>query len=232
MIQIETAMGAAIEVFEDSRTIEVGRDRFVPVKTTNDLLVLRSDAYDLGNDFVLDQVAESCPFVDLDERTTRWSRTSTSGSRPASPSLKDAESLSSPATGPSARASGCRARPSSRANTAGSRQARSSERDGARNRVGACLADPDQRPLPSRTTSIGCSTRIEPMQPFEHPLMDAIGLPVAEDVHAPVSLPVFDNSGMDGYAVAFSDVADATAERPVHLPVVGEIAAGQTPSSR
>jgi len=71
-------------------------------------------------------------------------------------------------------------------------------------------------------------TRIEPMQPFEHPLMDAIGLPVAEDLHAPVSLPVFDNSGMDGYAVAFRDVADATAERPVHLPVVGEIAAGQT----
>ena len=53
-------------------------------------------------------------------------------------------------------------------------------------------------------------TSIEPMPPFEHPLMDAIGLPVAEDVHAPVSLPVFDNSGMDGYAVAFRDVADAT----------------------
>jgi len=69
---------------------------------------------------------------------------------------------------------------------------------------------------------------IDPMPPFEHTLMDAIGLPVAEDVHAPVSLPVFDNSGMDGYAVAFRDVADATADRPVHLPVVGEIAAGQT----
>ena len=61
VIQIETAMGAAIEVFDDSRTIEVTRDRFVPVKTTNDLLVLRSDAYDLGADFVLDQVAESLP---------------------------------------------------------------------------------------------------------------------------------------------------------------------------
>ena len=71
-------------------------------------------------------------------------------------------------------------------------------------------------------------SRIEPMQPFEHPLMDAIGLPVAEDVLAPVSLPVFDNSGMDGYAVAFRDVAEASKERPVHLPVVGEIAAGQT----
>ena len=58
VIQMETAMGAAIEVFEGSRLIEVGRDRFVPVKTTNDLLVLRSDVYDLGQDFVLDQVAD------------------------------------------------------------------------------------------------------------------------------------------------------------------------------
>ncbi len=66
VIQIETAMGAAVEVFEDSALIEVGRDRFVPVKTTNDLLVLRSDVYDLGKDFVLDQVAEDLPYVDLD----------------------------------------------------------------------------------------------------------------------------------------------------------------------
>jgi UTP--glucose-1-phosphate uridylyltransferase len=57
VIQVETAMGAAIEV---------GRDRFVPVKTTNDLLVLRSDVYDLGKDFVLDQLADALPFVDLD----------------------------------------------------------------------------------------------------------------------------------------------------------------------
>jgi len=66
VIQVETAMGAAIEVFPDSALIEVGRDRFVPVKTTNDLLVLRSDVYDIGSDFVLDQVAVDVPFVDLD----------------------------------------------------------------------------------------------------------------------------------------------------------------------
>ena len=66
VIQIETAMGAAVEVFADSRLIEVGRDRFVPVKTTNDLLVLRSDVYDIGSDYVLDQVAADVPFVDLD----------------------------------------------------------------------------------------------------------------------------------------------------------------------
>jgi len=66
VVQIETAMGAAIEVFEGSQLIEVGRDRFVPVKTTNDLLVLRSDVYDIGRDFVLDQVAVELPYVDLD----------------------------------------------------------------------------------------------------------------------------------------------------------------------
>ena len=66
VIQVETAMGAAIEIFEGARTIEVERGRFVPVKTTNDLLVLRSDIYDLGQDFVLKQATDSVPFVDLD----------------------------------------------------------------------------------------------------------------------------------------------------------------------
>ena len=66
VIQLESAMGAAIEVFEGSVTIEVGRDRFVPVKTTNDLLVLRSDVYDIDADFVLQQQAP-VPFIDLDD---------------------------------------------------------------------------------------------------------------------------------------------------------------------
>lgn len=67
VVQVETAMGAAIEVFEGAQLIEVGRDRFVPVKTTNDLLVLRSDVYEIGADFVLDQVASEVPFIDLDD---------------------------------------------------------------------------------------------------------------------------------------------------------------------
>jgi UTP--glucose-1-phosphate uridylyltransferase len=67
VIQIETAMGAAIEVFEGSRTIEVGRDRFVPVKTTNDLMVIRSDCYELDEGAVLHQVSPAVPFVDLDK---------------------------------------------------------------------------------------------------------------------------------------------------------------------
>lgn len=66
VVQIETAMGAAIEVFDGATTIEVGRDRFVPVKTTNDLLVLRSDCYDLTDGYVMVQQPETVPFVDLD----------------------------------------------------------------------------------------------------------------------------------------------------------------------
>ncbi|QNN51564.1 UTP--glucose-1-phosphate uridylyltransferase [Nocardioides mesophilus] len=69
VIQIETAMGAAIEVFDGATTIEVGRDRFVPVKTTNDLLVLRSDCYSLTDEYVLrvaEQLDGKVPFVDLD----------------------------------------------------------------------------------------------------------------------------------------------------------------------
>ncbi|RLV47474.1 UTP--glucose-1-phosphate uridylyltransferase [Nocardioides mangrovicus] len=66
VIQIETAMGAAIEVFEDARIIEVTRARFIPVKSTSQLLVLRSDAYDMGPDFGLDLVPDETPFVDLE----------------------------------------------------------------------------------------------------------------------------------------------------------------------
>jgi UTP--glucose-1-phosphate uridylyltransferase len=67
VVQVETAMGAAIEVFDDARLIEVERDRFVPVKTTDDLLVLRSDVYEIGTDFVLDQVGDEVPFIELDK---------------------------------------------------------------------------------------------------------------------------------------------------------------------
>jgi UTP--glucose-1-phosphate uridylyltransferase len=45
--QLETAMGAAIGVFEGAAALRVPRSRFVPVKTTDDLLALRSDAYEL-----------------------------------------------------------------------------------------------------------------------------------------------------------------------------------------
>jgi molybdopterin molybdotransferase len=70
--------------------------------------------------------------------------------------------------------------------------------------------------------------RIRELPAYDQPLLETLGLPAVDDVVSPLSLPVFDNSAMDGYAVVFRDVAEASPERPVHLPVVGEIAAGQT----
>jgi UTP--glucose-1-phosphate uridylyltransferase len=70
VIQIESAMGAAIEVFDGAQLIEVSRARFLPVKTTNDLLVLRSDCYRLeeSHHLVLEDDVKAVPFVDLDPR--------------------------------------------------------------------------------------------------------------------------------------------------------------------
>ncbi len=59
-------------------------------------------------------------------------------------------------------------------------------------------------------------------------LADALGLVLADDVAAAVSLPVFDNSAMDGYAVRAGDIASATDEHPVKLPVAEDIPAGRT----
>jgi UTP--glucose-1-phosphate uridylyltransferase len=68
VIQIESAMGAAVEVFEGSTAIGVGRERFLPVKTTNDLLLLRSDVYEVAPDGRLVQQQTPAPLVDLDSR--------------------------------------------------------------------------------------------------------------------------------------------------------------------
>lgn len=59
------------------------------------------------------------------------------------------------------------------------------------------------------------------------PLAEAAGFVLAEDVHAGVSLPPFDNSAMDGYAVRAADVAGASAESPVTLPMADDIPAGR-----
>ena len=50
VFQLETAMGAAIGVFDGARPLRVPRSRFSPVKSTEDLLALRSDAYVLTDD--------------------------------------------------------------------------------------------------------------------------------------------------------------------------------------
>src|SRR5262245_1217559 len=69
---------------------------------------------------------------------------------------------------------------------------------------------------------------IRALPPAELALADAEGCVLVEDVTAAVSLPSFDNSSMDGYAVLAADLKDASEQAPVTLPVAGEIAAGDT----
>ncbi|KUI29879.1 molybdopterin molybdenumtransferase [Mycobacterium sp. IS-1742] len=69
---------------------------------------------------------------------------------------------------------------------------------------------------------------IERRAPVRLPIAATLGLTLAEDIVAPLSLPGFDNSAMDGYAVIAEDVADATEDRPARLPVAEDIPAGRT----
>jgi len=71
VLQLETAMGAAISCFEGATAIVIPRERFAPVKTTNDLLALRSDAYKITEDYRI-VLAPECkgvpPNIKLDGR--------------------------------------------------------------------------------------------------------------------------------------------------------------------
>ncbi|GAA1912865.1 molybdopterin molybdotransferase MoeA [Streptomyces sodiiphilus] len=67
---------------------------------------------------------------------------------------------------------------------------------------------------------------VGPLDPIELQLLDAQDCVLTEDVTAPVALPPFDNSSMDGYAVRTTDIEGASEEYPAVLTVVGDIAAG------
>ena len=69
---------------------------------------------------------------------------------------------------------------------------------------------------------------VAPRPGLKVPVGEALGLVLAEDVVARVDLPGFDNSAMDGYAVRSADVAGASVDAPVTLPVEGDIPAGDT----
>jgi len=69
---------------------------------------------------------------------------------------------------------------------------------------------------------------VGPLAPYEQALLEAVGLPLVDSVTSPIDLPRFTNASMDGYAVRREDVAGASDARPIHLPVVGESAAGQS----
>ncbi|MBC7791546.1 MAG: molybdopterin molybdotransferase MoeA [Anaerolineae bacterium] len=62
------------------------------------------------------------------------------------------------------------------------------------------------------------------------PLLDTLGRVLAQSVVSPLTLPPWDNSAMDGYAVLAADISGATAEAPITLPVRETVAAGAFPS--
>jgi len=93
--QLETAMGAAIGVFAGARAIRVPRSRFVPVKKTSDLLVLRSDAYRLGDGARIELASgrSSAPLVELDDDHFKLLADFDSRFPAGPPSLAEAERL-------------------------------------------------------------------------------------------------------------------------------------------
>jgi UTP--glucose-1-phosphate uridylyltransferase len=96
VIQLESAMGAAIGSFSGARLLLVPRTRFVPVKTTDDLLVLRSDVYEVDDDLVLRPVperAQSLPFVELDSDYYKLLDDFEARFPDGAPSLRQAERL-------------------------------------------------------------------------------------------------------------------------------------------
>jgi UTP--glucose-1-phosphate uridylyltransferase len=96
VFQIETAMGAALGVIDGARALRVPRDRFTPVKTTNDLLTLRSDAYeetDDGRVILAAARAGSPPDVDLDPAHFKLVADFEARVAAGAPSLRDASRL-------------------------------------------------------------------------------------------------------------------------------------------
>jgi UTP--glucose-1-phosphate uridylyltransferase len=92
VVQLESAMGAAIESFHGASLLCVPRTRFVPVKTTDDLLVLRSDVYTVSEGLDVEPVAE-LPFVELDKRFYRLLDQFEMRFPDGAPSLREAQRL-------------------------------------------------------------------------------------------------------------------------------------------
>jgi UTP--glucose-1-phosphate uridylyltransferase len=96
VFQLETAMGAAIGVFEGARPLRVPRTRFSPVKTTEDLLALRSDAYVLGEGARVELAPARDgvpPVVDLDSSYYKLLRDFDERFPSGAPSLVECERL-------------------------------------------------------------------------------------------------------------------------------------------
>jgi UTP--glucose-1-phosphate uridylyltransferase len=93
VVQLESAMGAAIGSFPGARLLQVPRRRFVPVKTTDDLLLLRSDVFAVNEALELRAVVRTLPYVELDKAFYRLIDQFDERFPDGPPSLRDAERL-------------------------------------------------------------------------------------------------------------------------------------------
>ena len=226
IIQIESAMGTAIEVFEGSEALLVPRTRFRPVKTTNDLLVVRSDFFSLDESYhVVAARPGPEPYVDLDS-AYRFVPGFDARFPYGPPSLAECTSLrviGDPVFEEDVRCVGD-------VLIDGLRRVRRSAVLGG---LDAAVGQPggsDVRSVDDHLRSILASLQPSPTRSL--PLIEALGLVVAHDVRAKVDLPGFDNSSMDGYAVCSPSLegVDGPDGVPVRLTIVGEVAAGDDPS--
>ena len=96
VIQLESAMGSAINVFEDSRAVVVGRERFVPVKKTNEFLAVRSNAYAIDENWQIKLIEGKAyaPQIQLDEKYYKTVNDFDQRMNGHYPSLEDCEALS------------------------------------------------------------------------------------------------------------------------------------------
>ncbi|MBI0142556.1 UTP--glucose-1-phosphate uridylyltransferase [Bifidobacterium sp. W8106] len=72
VVQLETAMGSAATLFEGAICVQVDRMRFLPVKTTDDLFIMRSDRFHLTDSYEMEDGNYDFPNVQLDERYYKY----------------------------------------------------------------------------------------------------------------------------------------------------------------
>ena len=91
-----------------------------------------------------------------------------------------------------------------------------------------CPVEPGVTPISVEDLQGRILAAVAPLPVVEVTLDEADGLVLAADAVSQVQLPPFDNSAMDGYAVRAAEVAGASPDTPVRLPVAAEIGAGAT----
>ncbi len=236
VIQIESAMGAIVEVFDGATAIEVDRARFLPVKTTDDLLLLRSDVYDVGGDYHLRRPSRGRSarrprqaVLQLDQRLRRAaSRRALGDASPPPPTGLRGRRGGDVDLGGAARhvSSATVTVPAERRSGWTHRRRRQRLRGASRQ------ASPHGRLTVEDHLERSCAA-IGPLPPYDQPLRRVARPAAARGRRQPRwTCRGSTTPRWTATRCGPSDVRRRRAERPVTLPVVGEISAGSARRSR